>query len=124
MGDSYIGLEHALLAMLRVRDTVPARALASLADLDQLQDAVLEARNASATGPPQDAVFLPGGQEMDGSLRSAIVGALPGGATFGFNSGGEGTWMHVIGPGGSRDRTISREVLNAALHSLGRPTVG
>jgi hypothetical protein len=32
MGDSYIGLEHVLLSMIRKRDTVPARALARLAD--------------------------------------------------------------------------------------------
>jgi hypothetical protein len=30
MGDSYIGLEHAFLAMIRARETVPARVLGSL----------------------------------------------------------------------------------------------
>src|SRR5271154_2645243 len=29
MGDSYIGARHALIAMIRLRETVPARALAS-----------------------------------------------------------------------------------------------
>jgi hypothetical protein len=64
MGDSYLGVEHAFLAMIRHRDTVPARALAGLADLDALEAAVLEAKNAPAGDPPEDAVFLPKGQEM------------------------------------------------------------
>jgi hypothetical protein len=33
MGDTYIGVEHAFLAMIRMRETVPARALAGLTDL-------------------------------------------------------------------------------------------
>jgi hypothetical protein len=54
MGDSYIGVEHALLAMIRTRDTVPARALAGLADLDALEAAVLEAKNGAVPHlPPQ-----------------------------------------------------------------------
>jgi len=125
MGDSYIGAEHALLAMIRARETVPARALAGLADLDAVEAAVVEAKNAPAGGPPEDAVFLPEGQEMDGPLRRAIIDALPEGTTFGFNSeGDERTWMHVIGPGDSRDPGVTREVLNTALASLGRPAPG
>jgi len=120
MGDSYVGLEHAFLAMIRMRQTVPARALAGLADLDALEAAVLEAKNAPP-GPHEGAVFLPEGQEMDSPLRRAIADALPDGTTFGFNSGGdERTWMHVIGPGGSNPE-LTREVLNAALASLNRP---
>jgi hypothetical protein len=123
MGDSYIGVEHAFLAMIRTRDSVPARALADLADLDALEAAVLEAKNAPAAGPPEDAVFLPEGQEMDGPLRRAIADALPEGTTFGFNSDAdERTWMHVIGPGDSSDPELTREVLNAALASLNRRT--
>jgi hypothetical protein len=125
MGDSYIGVEHAFLAMIRRRETVPARALAGLADLDAVEAAVLEAKNAPAGGPPEDAVFLPEGQELDGPLRRAVIGALPEGTTFGFNSGpDERTWMHVIGPGDSRDPGATRDVLNNALASLGRPTLG
>src|SRR6478672_1244395 len=82
MGDSYLGVEHAFLAMIRKRDTVPARALAGLADLDALEAAVLEAKNAPA-GPADDAVFLPEGQGMDGPRTSAIADALPEGTTFG-----------------------------------------
>lgn len=100
MGDCYLGVEHAFVAMIRHRETVPARALAGLADLDALEAAVLAAKNApAASGPPEGAMFLPEGQEMDGPLRRAIVDALPEGTTFGFNHGGdERTWMHVIGP--------------------------
>jgi hypothetical protein len=103
---------------------VPARVLASLADLDVLEAAVLEAKNAPAGGPPEDAVFLPEGQELDGPLRRAIADALPDGTTFGFSSDAdERTWLHVIGPGEGRDRVLTREVLNAALASLNRPTL-
>jgi hypothetical protein len=125
MGDSYVGLEHAFLAMIRARQTVPARALAGLADLDALEAAVLEAKNAPpGGGPSAGAVLLPEGQEMDSPLTRAIVDALPDGTTFGFNSGGgERTWMHVIGPGNSSNPELTREVLNTALASLNRPTL-
>jgi len=119
MGDSYLGVEHAFLAMIRNRETVPARALAGLADLDELDAAVVEAMNAPV-GPGEDAVFLPEGQQLDSPLSKAIVDALPEGATFGFNGADGRTWIHVFGPGGSLGREISREVLNTALVSLGR----
>jgi hypothetical protein len=124
MGDSYLGVEHAFLAMIRNRETVPvpARALASLADLDALDAAVVEAMNAPI-GPHEDAVFLPEGQQLDSPLSRAIVDALPEGATFGFNGRDGRTWIHVFGPGGSLGREVSREVLNTALVSLGRPTL-
>jgi hypothetical protein len=125
MGDFYIGVEHALLAMIRARETVPARALAGLADLDALEAAVLAAMNAAASGPPEDSVFLPEGQEMDGPLRKAIIDVLPEGTTFGFNHGGdERTWMHVIGPDGGLGPEVTRQVLNTALVSLGCPGIG
>ena len=38
MGDCQLGVEHAFLAMIRHRETVPARALAGLADLDALPE--------------------------------------------------------------------------------------
>src|SRR5580658_5725127 len=122
LGDSYIGVEHAFLAMIRRRETVPARALAGLGDLGALEAAVMEAKNAPAGGPAEDAVFLPEGQEMDGALRRAIIDALPEGTTFGF-SGDEHTWMHVVGPGDSSNPVLTREVLNTALASLNRPTL-
>jgi len=123
MGDSYIGVEHALLAMIRARDTVPARALAGLADLDAVEAAVVAAKNAPG-GPPPDAVYLPEGQELDGPLHKAIKDALPKGTTFGFNiDADQRVWMHVFGPGG-RDPALTRQVLNTALASLGRPALG
>lgn len=125
MGDSHLGVEHAFLAMIRNRETVPAQALAGLADLDALDAAVVEAVNAPV-GPAEGAVFLPEGQQLDSPLLTAISDAVPEGATFGFNSleeTGE-TWIHVFGPGGSLGREVSREVLNTALVSLGRPGLG
>src|SRR5262249_5438613 len=125
MGDSCIGVEHALLAMIRVRETVPARALAGLADLDAGEAAVPEARDAPPGGPPRGAGVRPAGQERDGAVRRAVLDALPEGTTVGVSSDGEGrTWMHVIGPGDSRDPGLTREVLNTALASLGRPVLG
>lgn len=122
MGDSYLGAEHALLAMIRDRETVPARALVGLADLDVLDAAVVEAMKAPV-GPREDAVFLPEGQQLDSPLSSAIIDALPEGTTFGFNGRAETgeTWIHVFGPGGSLGREAARQVLNTALASLGRP---
>lgn len=124
MGDSYVGVEHAFLAMIRVQETIPARALAGLADLAALEAAVLDAKNAPPGGPPEDAVFLPEGQQMDAPLRRAIAGALPDGTTFGFSTDAdERTWMHVIGPGDSSNPVLSREVLDTALASLSRPNL-
>jgi hypothetical protein len=123
MGDSYLGVDHALLAMIRNRETVPARALAGLADLDALDAAVVAAMNAPVA-PAAGAVFLPEGQQLDSPLLSAIGDALPEGATFGFNGANGRTWIHVYGPGGSLGPEVSREVLNTALASLGRPALG
>lgn len=122
MGDSYLGLEHALLSMLRNRDTVPARALASLADLDALEAAVVEAKNAAASGPPENAVFLPEGRELDSPLSRAIADALPDNTTYGFNSDADHrTWISVITAEDVADPVLTREVLNTALASLNRP---
>jgi Clp amino terminal domain, pathogenicity island component len=127
MGDYYIGVEHAFLAMIRRPETVPARALARFADLDVVEAAILEAKNAPPTDPPGDAVFLPEGQALDGPLRRAIADALPEDTTFGFNTfdlnkcDDERTWVRVFGPGDSGDTAITRKVLNTALASLGRP---
>jgi len=68
-------------------------------------------------------VFLPDGQKMDSPLSEAIIGVLPAGSTFGFNTDGQRVWIDVIGPDLSRDREISRAVLNTALASLGRPVL-
>jgi len=122
MGDSFIGARHALLAMIRAKETVPARALAGLADLDALEAALLRAGTSATNERPDDAVFLPEGQELDDALCSAIVGALPDGTTFGFNTdAAKRIWMLVIGPGRTTDPVVTREVLNSALASLNRP---
>jgi len=123
MGDSYLGLDHALLAMIRDRETIPARALAGLADLDALDAAVVEAMNAPVV-PVEDAVFLPEGEQLDSPLSRAIADALPEGTTFCFNSADGRTWIQVFGPGGRLGPEVSRDVLNTALVSLGRPGLG
>jgi hypothetical protein len=119
MGDSYLGLEHAFLSMIRKRDTVPAQALAALADLDTLEAAVLQAKNAAASGPPENAVFLPEGQHMDRALRRAIVKALPENTTYGFSvTADDRTWVQVITADNSTDPTLTRQVLDTALAAL------
>lgn len=123
MGDSYIGAEHALLAMIRIRETVPARALADLADLDALEAIVLAAKNAPPARPPEDAVFLPDDQQLDGPLRRAIADALPENSTFCFSDDEERTWIQVIDSNGSCGTVTTREILNDALTSLGRPVL-
>ena len=76
-------------------------------------------------GPHEDAVLLPEGQQLDSPLLTAISDALPDGTTFGFNGRAETgeSWIHVFSPDGSLGREVSREVLNTALVSLGRPTL-
>jgi hypothetical protein len=121
MGDSYFGLEHAFLSMLRKRTTVPARALATLADLDAIEASVLEAKNAAASGPSENDVFLPEGQEFDSPLHRAIADALPDNTTYGFNSDADRrVWISVITAEGAADPALTREVLNTALASLNR----
>ena len=69
--------------------------------------------------------LLPDWKELDSPLSRAIIDALPEDATFGFNSDpDERMWILVIGPGDSTGPGVTREVLNTALASLGRPTLG
>jgi len=124
LGDDYLGVEHEFLSMIRARESVPARALAGLADLDVLEAAVLAAKNAAPGGPPAGAVFLPAGQELDAPLKRALAGALPDSTTYALGSEDERTWVCVLGPGDSSDPAITREVLDAALASLNRPAAG
>ncbi len=71
-----------------------------------------------ASGPSENAVFLPEGQEMDGPLRRAIIDALPERTTFGFNSDGDQrTWMHLIGPA----TVVTRSHPRGTEHGPGQP---
>lgn len=116
MGHTVIFVEHAFLDMIRQRDTVPARALVSLGvDLDSADTAVVEAMTASAP-VPDDAVFLPDGQEFDDLLYRALRDAVPRGAGLSMNPYGDRPWVKVNGP------YDTAEILNAALAAIGRPT--
>ena len=117
LGDSYIGLEHAFLEIIADRAGLPARALAGLAGLDEVEAAVLAAKNAPPRAP-DDAAFLPDGQVLDPDLLGALEERVPAGASFGFNHLGGRTWIHVWGDG--VDGGASRAVLDAALTALGR----
>ena len=44
--------------------------------------------------------------------------------TYGFNSAEGRTWMSLIRPDGCAGPEVTREVLNSALASLGRPALG
>src|SRR5262249_28187468 len=124
LGDDYLGLEHEFLSMIRARESVPARALAGLADLDALEAAVLAAKDALPSGPPAGAVFLPEGQDQVAPLRRALADALPDGTTFALGSEDERVWVCVLSAGDRSDPALTREVLNAALTSLNRPPAG
>ncbi len=84
LGSPVGGAEHLFLGMLHDGGW-PVSVISDLVDLgqaeatvlDTLETADLEAKNAPAGGPPEDAVFLPEGQEMDSPLRKAIIDALP-----------------------------------------------
>jgi Clp amino terminal domain, pathogenicity island component len=117
LGDSHIGLEHVFLEIIRDRAGLTARVLAGLADLDALEAAVLAAKNAPPRAP-DDAAFLPDGQDLDSDLLRALEERVPAGASFGFNHLDGRTWIHVWGDG--VDGGASRAVLDAALTALGR----
>jgi Clp amino terminal domain, pathogenicity island component len=117
LGDTYIGLEHAFLEIIRDHAGLPARALTGLADLGELEAAVLAAKNAPPRAP-DDAVFLPDGQDLDSALLTALEERVPAGASFGFNRLGGRTWIHIWGT--DVDRGATRTVLDAALTALGR----
>ena len=122
LGDSYIGVEHAFLEIIADRDGLPARALAGLAGLDEVEAAVLAAKNAPPRAP-ENAAFLPDGQELDRDLLAALTERVPAGASFGFNSLNGRTWIHVWGDGVDGD--ASRAVLDAALqYRRGQPRSG
>jgi hypothetical protein len=122
MGDSASSELHAFLAIIRKRETVPARALAQVlterdADLGAAEAAVLEARD-ERTAVPESAVILPADQDFDNGLRDAIVASRRPG-TAGMSVGvtaDDRVWVKVAG-------NDSRTVVNAALASLGRRLV-
>lgn len=121
LGDSYVGVEHAFLEIIRNQGTIPARALSTLASLNDIADTVLAVKNAPPNAPAS-AAFLPEGGELDEDLRQAIRAHLPEGTTFGFNWLNGRPWINVMDPDASSSSGAarSRSVLNAALASLGR----
>lgn len=117
MSHKTITVDHAFLDMIRQRDSVPARALIALGvDLDATDAAVIEAMTAPAP-VPDDAVFLPDGQEFDDALQRAVRDALPRGAGLTLFPHGDRPWLKVTGP------CDATELLNAALAALGRPAL-
>jgi hypothetical protein len=121
MGDSASSNLHAFLAIIGQRDTVPALALAQVlaandADLAAAETAVLEARN-ERPATPEAAVILPADQDFDNALRDAISAsrAQRGGMAVGITAD-ERVWVEVFDDD-------SRTVVDAALASLGRPTI-
>jgi ATP-dependent Clp protease ATP-binding subunit ClpA len=122
MGDSYVGTWHLFLGLIRDRESVPARALAGLVDLSQVESAVIDTLNSPGfngfkSSFDEDELLLPEGMELDQPLIGAISKSIPEGARFGFNWRKDDgrPWIHVSQPGNPRD------AVNAALVSLGRP---
>lgn len=89
---------------------------ASEADLAATETAVLEARK-ERPAVPEDAVILPADQDFDNALRDAIVAFKTPrtGMAVGITAD-ERVWVKL---GGDDSPTV----VNAALTSLGRPTV-
>jgi ATP-dependent Clp protease ATP-binding subunit ClpA len=121
MGESASSDLHAFLAIIRQRDTVPARALAQVlaandSNLAAAETAVLEASDETPA-VPEAAVILPADQDFDDALQDAISAcrAQRGGMIIG-STADEQVWIEVIDDD-------SRTVVNAALASLGRPTL-
>jgi hypothetical protein len=124
MGASYVGTWHLLLGLIRDRQSVPARALGSLVDLDQVESAVTEVMSSPGfrgfkDSFGEDELLLPEGLELDAALIGALAKSVPEGARFGFNWRKDDgrPWIHVTRPGDPR------AALNAALVSLGRPSL-
>jgi hypothetical protein len=121
MGDSVISELHAFMAIIGQRDSVPARALAEVlaasgADLAVAETAVLEARKEKPA-VPESAVILTADQDFDNALRDAIVAfkTPKSGMSVGITAD-ERVWVKL-------NDADSLGVVNAALASLGRPTV-
>jgi ATP-dependent Clp protease ATP-binding subunit ClpA len=121
MGDSYVGTWHLLLALIRDRESVPARALAGLVDLGQVETAVTDVMNSPGfhgfkDSFDEDELLLPEGLNLDQALIGALARSIPEGAAFGFNWRKDDgrPWIHVSRPGDPR------AALNTALVSLGR----
>jgi hypothetical protein len=66
---------------------------------------------------PDDAVFLPDGQEFDDALHRAVRDALPHGTGISIWRG-DRPWLRV-----STGPCDAAEILNTALAALGRPTL-
>lgn len=122
MGDSYLGTWHLFLAVIKDRQSPPARALASLVDLSQVETAVIDTMNSPGfhgfkNSFTEDQLLLPEGLELDQALIGALSESIPEGATFGFNWRKDDgrPWIQVTQPGNPR------AALNTALASLGRP---
>jgi Clp amino terminal domain, pathogenicity island component len=114
--------EHLFLALIRDRRSVPARALAGLVDLGEVEAAVLDVMNSPGfrgfkNSFSEDELLLPEGQELDSALIGAIQRSLPEGTSLGFNWRADDgrPWIRVTRPGNPR------AALGAALARLGRP---
>jgi hypothetical protein len=81
-----------------------------------MEAAVLEAKNAAASGPSDNAVFLPEGQEFNSPLRHASADALPdNNTTCGFNRNADRVWISIVTAEGTADPALTREVLATVL---------
>ena len=91
MGQSYVGVEHLFLAIIRDRGAVPTLALARLIDLGQLEASLLAemAAPSYAGQAPANAVWFPGNE-----LQERLAAAPPG-TWHGWNAAGDQAWIAV-----------------------------
>ncbi len=91
MGNSYVGVEHLFLAIIRDRDAVPTQALARLIDLGQVEAGLLGeiASPGYAGQAPANAVWFPSSELQE------RLSAVPPGTWHGWNAAGDQAWIAV-----------------------------
>lgn len=136
LGSPVGGAEHLFLGMLHDGGW-PVSVISPVVDLDQAEAVVLDIMSSPGySAPPaprfpaRNGFVQPWGAKVAIEMgdayigRAAIAGVLPEGATFGFNWDTEHrAWISVFGAGGCGP-AVTRQVLNTALASLGRPSLG
>jgi ATP-dependent Clp protease ATP-binding subunit ClpC len=60
MSHGYVGVEHLFLAIIRDRDAVPTQVLATMADLDAVESALLSLMNSDGYQTGTRNIVMPG----------------------------------------------------------------
>lgn len=93
MGHGHVGVEHLFLAIIRDPDAVPTQALAQVAELDAVEEALggVLASPGYRGVPPADAVGVPAGELRD--LLRVLPRCVQDGTHYRFNVRGDQAWL-------------------------------